>query len=350
MAIFSTDPILQVAFWTGAGALLMTCLIGLQTIQLRTALQARQRRERAFVAVWRPALAAYVLDRDAPLPAALDPRDRIYFLKLWNHLQESLRGDASDALNACAHALGCDAAARRMLARGNRAERLLAALTLGHLRDAQAWDALALLAASGDSVVSVSALSALIRIDAARAAQDYTTPLLEREDWPLARVTGMLLEHQQDFAPRLVQGLADGTYAMRARALRIVEALHFPVPDDIMARLFAPPPPGNLLIAALRLTPTPALLAQARKLAAHGDWRVRVQVAKVLGLAGDRADTLQLRTLLADREWWVRYRAAHALAGMPSLAPGEFAALRDKLADRYARDMVVHVLAEKGQA
>jgi hypothetical protein len=46
----------------------------------------------------------------------------------------------------------------------------------------------------------------------------------------------------------------------------------------------------------------------------------------------------------------VRYRAAHALAGMPSLAPGEFAALRDKLADRYARDMVVHVLAEKGQA
>lgn len=350
MPTLSHDPILQVAFWTGAGALIMTCAIGLQTIQLRTELRARQRRERAFVAAWRPALTAHVLDRSAPLPAALDKRDRVYFLKLWNHLQESLRGDASIALNEAAYALGCDATARHLLARGNRAERLLATLTLGHLRDAQSWDALAALATSEDGAVSVSALRSLIQIDPARAADAYTALLLGREDWPLARVTGMLLEHQGHFAPRLVDGLAGGTNVMRARALRILEALHVPVPDEVLTTLFSPPPPGNLLIAALRLTPTPALLAHARKLAAHGDWRVRVQVAKVLGLAGDRADTLQLRTLLADAEWWVRYRAAHALAGMPSLAPGEFAALRGKLDDRYARDMITHVLAERGEA
>jgi hypothetical protein len=95
-----------VAFWTGAVALGLTCLIGLQTIWLRMALVRRQRREQAFLDRWRPALMTYLVDPQTQLPTRLPRRDHIYFLKLWNHLQESLRGEATASLNSMAYALG----------------------------------------------------------------------------------------------------------------------------------------------------------------------------------------------------------------------------------------------------
>ncbi|HEY5799092.1 MAG TPA: HEAT repeat domain-containing protein [Burkholderiaceae bacterium] len=349
--MFSTsDPILLVAFWTGAGALLLTCLIGLQTILLRMALLRRQKREHAFLARWRPALMAYLVDTEAGLPAKLARGDRLYFLKLWNHLQESLRGEASQTLNAAARQLGCDVLARDMLHRGNRAQRLLAILTLGHLRDAKAWDMLRVQASMADSIVSVNALRALTQIDAGRAARELTPQLLARDDWPLARLASLLLETQDSFAAELLAAIPGADDASRVRVLRLIEALHLMLPDALVDTLFTAGQPVELTIAALRISPTPALLAHARGLSAHPDWRVRLQTAKVLGAAGNRGDVILLRTLLSDAEWWVRYRAAHALTAMPFLGQPELAALQLELSDRYGAEMLAHVLAEKAQA
>ena len=52
--------------------------------------------------------------------------------------------------------------------------------------------------------------------------------------------------------------------------------------------------------------------------------------------------------MLADRVWWVRYRAALALRGMPGVDGVAVEALRAGLADRYARDMIRQVAAELG--
>ena len=51
--------------------------------------------------------------------------------------------------------------------------------------------------------------------------------------------------------------------------------------------------------------------------------------------------------LLADVEWWVRYRTAQALAGMPFFSATELELLRNNLSDRFARDMLGQVLAER---
>jgi HEAT repeat protein len=103
----------------------------------------------------------------------------------------------------------------------------------------------------------------------------------------------------------------------------------------------------DVLIGTLRIINDVGLLPQARPHLRHTDWRVRVQAAKLLGRVGEHADVNRLIPLLADAEWWVRYRAAQALAGMPFFSRTELELLRSNLSDRFARDMLSQVLAER---
>jgi hypothetical protein len=343
-----SDPVVTAAFWTGIGALLLTIVLSLQILRLRIALRRRERVEQRAFDKWRPVLHAAVVGEQPQLPA-LVASERLPFLKLWVHLQGSLRGDVVEALNDIARRLGVDASARALLGRGRRAERLLAVLTLGHLRDAEAWPQLMQLATQADRTLALSALWALVRIDP-RAAADHIVPLyLERDDWALARVAAML---QEAGAPaiealtRLLPGLPE---ARLPRALRLAEALRMTLPlPALQAALRSDHLPA--LFAALRGITTPEPIDLVRDLLGHASWEVRVQVARALGRIGEQADIARLAPLLADREWWVRYRAAQALAELSALHREPLDAVRNGLSDRYARDMLAQVLAEKGIA
>ncbi|MDB5098230.1 MAG: hypothetical protein JWM80_2651, partial [Cyanobacteria bacterium RYN_339] len=48
-----------------------------------------------------------------------------------------------------------------------------------------------------------------------------------------------------------------------------------------------------------------------------------------------------------DPEWWVRYRAANALADLPFVGPAGLAAIRAAHDSDAARDIIGHVLAER---
>ena len=57
-----------------------------------------------------------------------------------------------------------------------------------------------------------------------------------------------------------------------------------------------------------------------------------------------------LESLLDDKEWWVRYRAAQAIASLPFLGPNQLRQIRDRQTDRYAGDMLQQCFAEVGIA
>jgi HEAT repeat protein len=339
------DPILAVAFWTGIGALFLTLLLAAQIVRLRVALRRRQRREARVLARWRPLLNSAIVGE---VPGALPPlaaNERDHFIKLWVHLQASLRGEAGAALNDIAHRLQLDLEARGMLVRGPRAARLLAALMLGHLGDREAWASLLRLAGQDDATLSLTALWALVRIDP-RAAAEYLTPLfIEREDWAMSHVAGILKEANAPVASVLTAILPRLDSSRLPRALRIAEALRITLPAELLRGAL-----GSLdvalVTAALRTVETPGSLDQVRALLAHEDWQVRVQAAKALGRIGGRGDAGRLAGLLSDREWWVRYRAAQALVELPWLAQAELRALQDGLTDRFAADMLAQVVAE----
>ena len=344
----SPDTFVTIAMWTGVIALAVTLLLALQIILLRTDLRRHQRREAAVLARWRPLLNAVIVGEAPPLPD-LAARERIHFLRLWVHLQGSLRGDATLALNAMARQLGLDEVARRMLARAPRDEVLLATLVLGHLGDRAAWDRLLPLARSPDSALSLTALWALVRVDP-DAAANYLTPLfIDRDDWALSHVAGILQQAAAPTAAVLGRILPYLPQERLPRALRIAEALRVPLPGPVLAGALGSAS-VPIVIAGLRSVFTPDTIEEVRQLLGHADWQVRVQAARALGRIGTRDDAPRLTALLGDPQWWVRYRAAQALRELPTLAPGALAALRDSLTDRFARDMLEQVMAEERTA
>jgi HEAT repeat protein len=345
LAAGANTSFVTVALWTGTVALVLTLLLALQIVMLRIGLRRRERLAQAAVQKWRPLLNQAIVGEDPELPP-LAARERLPFLHLWAHLQGSLRGDAAEGLNRLARRLGVDALARTMLARGPRNERLLAALVLGHLRDRAAWDLLLPLTRAGDSALSLTALWALVRVDP-EAAAGYLTPLfIEREDWALSHVAGILQQAAQPVAHVLARLLPQLSDERLPRALRIAESLRVPLPAGALGAALRSSSP-TVVVAALRSVIAPDALADVRHLLGHADWQVRVQAARALGRIGSREDAARLTLLLGDPQWWVRYRAAQALRELPLLSRADLEAVRASLTDRFALDMLDQVLAEE---
>lgn len=344
-----SDPLLAAAFWTGFGALIVTLLLAGEIVNLRMALRRRQRRERNTLAKWRPILNAAVIGEIPDALPRLRRGERTIFLKFWVHLHQSLRGSASAALNEVALRLECDVLARDLLRGRRRAARLLAILALGYLRDRKAWDALQQQAASADSTASLQALWALVQIDRKEAAATMMPSFIKRGDWALSQVVNILQEAREDCAEVLERIIPELSNDRLPRALQLAEALRADLPPAMQAVLLRHEEIA-VLAAALRIVSSPAVADDVRAHAAHADWRVRVQAAKALGRIGGREDVATLLRLLNDPEWWVRYRAAQALAELPFLGRAALERMRDEAADRYAADMLTQVMAEKEMA
>ncbi|MDE2600264.1 MAG: HEAT repeat domain-containing protein [Rhodocyclaceae bacterium] len=344
-----SDPYVAAAFWTGLGALLLTLLLSLQIIRLRILLRRRERRDQAVHRKWRPLLNTAIVGEMPRLPSTLPKKEIQPFLTLWLHLQFSLRGEAQEALNEIARRLHIDEIARRMLAHGNRAEKLSAVLVLGYMRDPQAWERLLHFAADKDNLLSLNAVWGALRINPEAGLQKLLPSLLERQDWAMTRVVSILQEVGEGAHRALTTMIPTLPPEHLPHALRLVEAMRVAMPTSLLIQLLRSDSP-TLLVTALRCINTPEPLPQTRALLRHEDWRVRVQVAKALGRIGNRDDIAGLIALLQDSEWWVRYRAAQALTELPEFSLEDIQRLRNALNDRFAVDMLSQVMAERGLA
>ncbi len=341
-----SDPLLNIALWTGNVACLLALLLLLQIIFLRYTLIRTTQREQQFVTVWKPllltALVSGVPENLPPLPR----KEHLFFLRLWVRLLESVRGGNANGVIDLAQHLGIAQIATGLLTRGNRAEQILAILALGHLRATEAWGTLQQPLRSNDATLSFCALRALVQIDAPHVASELTPFILQRKNWPLARVASLLQSEQALFAAPLLQACQQMQGAQLCKTLNLVDAINLSLPAAMIAPWLEQSDDTALLTTALRLAATPQLLPQIRALIGHPDWQVRVLAAKMLGRMGDKTDAERLLALLSDSEWWVRYRAAKALLGLPSLQHADIVAYSEHLADRFARDMLLQVMAE----
>lgn len=337
----------QLAWWIGVVALAFTVVIALQIIDMRFRTRRRAARDAALTHTWRPVLNAALMgivpERLPPLASG----DTMSFLGMWLHLQQSVRGGAGDALNTIGRRLQCDLAARRLLRRGSRAQVIVATLVLGHLRDRSAWADLSQQVHDAESAPSILALWALIQIDADAASREIEGTLLLRADWPVAQLATILQTARDSWEPVLTSIVAAIDTGRLPGALRLTAALRLSLPAPVLQAMLAHPDP-DVVIAALRLATTTACVDQVRALLGHTHWQVRVQAARAMGPLGNRDDVRRLQALLFDPEWWVRYRGGQALARLPFLSPAELTALA--AGDRFAADIVRHVLAEQDNA
>lgn len=297
---------------------------------------------------WRPILASGVLGEPVPDHAMNQVEDFQVLIEEWNNLHERLRGDATDHLNELGRILKIDAAARAMLSSRSRRKKLLGIISLGHLRDPKDWKALVALLENKHTSVSLAAARSMVQLYAEAALPLVLAQSLQRPDWPPVRLANIIMEAGADVAcqPLLdqIELAVDANHL--ATFLRFTKCLKCRGSLDAMLRALDISDDEKVVIACLDLLDDPRGLTMARWYVKDERWTVRVHAANALGRVGKREDIELLKSLLCDSEWWVRYRAAQALASLPFVDEAVMASVRGELDDNYARDILTQVIAE----
>jgi hypothetical protein len=349
--VTGSDPLLAAAVLIGGGALLLSLALLVAILLLRLRLLLRLAHARRFAERWHPVFAACAVEVPEAAPR-LAPEDGALFLQLWLRAQESLRGSAQQRLNALATQVGADRLAVQFLSSGNPGREILALVAVGHLRLAGVWPLAEALAADAPPVVSLAAAQALLRVDSVRALGRVLALAAAREDWPVSRVAAMLRECDvNDTGPALAAAIgAELRAAPRgaglARLLRLLGATAAEAARPAVIEVLAHCDRPEVVAAALDTLWNPEDAGHAHARLKHADWYVRLAAVKVLGRIGVSSDRGTLLGILSDPSWWVRYRAAQALARLPGMNRDALARLRAAAQDRYAADMLGQVLSE----
>jgi HEAT repeat protein len=336
----------SVAWWASLVLLALITLLVTWILILRARNAATQRRTDRLREQWQTLLACAVDEIPDELPV-VEERDAVAFLMLWTHLQESVREIAREGLNEVARRTGIAAVARKLAHEGDLRARLLGLTALGHLRDKEVWDELLALALDRDPSISMSAAKALFRIDPPKAADMLVPMILTREDWPRALVASMLEEAGPDVTSKpLADAVAAAAPDRAPRIIRFLELAHRDVAVPVVRRMIKTSDHPDVVASCLRVFSDPADLDIVRGLLEDARLPVRLNAAITLGRLGTEDDRALLTRTLADADWWVRYRSAHALAQLPSVDARDLHDLALAHPDRFARDMLTQVIAE----
>ncbi len=334
--------------------LVLTLLFLAQIAVLRLRLLARTAREQRVRDVWQPLLAAEIAGEDIALPP-LAAGDRDSLLRLWNHLQESLRGATRERLNTVAKRTGLAQYAHALLRKNALRPQLLALTTLGNLRDATAWDAIARLAQVTDPLLSLAAVRAMFQIDPATAVHELRALFIERDDWSVAQLAilleeaGSAISYSELAAAALHLAVSDAPreHAQLNRLLHLLEAAPSREVTPTARTVLALSSDSEVIAQCLTFLHEPSDLPLACQYLGHPIWFVRLQAAHALSRVGSANDAPRLVALLSDPVWWVRYRAAQALIALLRGDAQALAKVRAGLVDRYAEDMLNMAMTEQ---
>jgi hypothetical protein len=324
------------------------------TVIIRRMRLSADRRRQAMVAVWRPILSESLIEAPASLPA-IQPRDRILFLYLWNHLQESIKGESSKELCKILYRTKMDAVVHQYLATGKMRQQLLALVTLGHLKEATAWPRLVDLAHADNAFLSIEAARALVRIDASRAIPVLVPLIAQRADWSPLKVLAILQGASEHLVARaLGEAAQHATPVIAARLIRFLASIrsHRALPL-IRPLLDRQPLHEDILASCLSLfgqSCDPRDLPVVRRYLTHSTWFIRVQAATALGKMGVDEDEALLIGLLSDPHWWVRYRAAEALSILPTMTDEKLTLLVQTLPPGDGRHILTPFVAKRIEA
>lgn len=343
----NSDQIIRFAFIAGLTAVGVATMLVIQIIVLRFLLIRRERRKANFRVLWRPLMAQSATGESASYPKVLEA-DTKEFLIMWNHLQELIRGVSKENLNQLAHSVGMNLTAKKLLFRGTFAERILAMMTLGNLREKTAWSILADLMHDESPLISLAASSALMKIDADAGINLFMPLVTLRDDWPSVKVAMIFKEASSAVITEpLVKAIRGAKPSQLRRMINFLELANVAESSQVMREILAVSRDQQAIATCLRIMKDPRDLDMVRSQTINPIWIVRVQAAAALGRIGVEEDKARLVKLLVDPQWWVQYRAATSLSQLPFVSMEELARILTQQTDRFAIDMLNQVLAER---
>lgn len=353
--VFSSETMVSHAYVGLAVVSLITLAMIFWIIFLRIRLYLAQYHQARFQDLWLPVFTETALaegchgnKKDVP---SLKRRDFFLFMNCWLDFQTSLSGHAMVRMNGLARQLKMHLHARHLLEKGGMRQRLVAMVFLGVLRDRTSWPVLEKLLSHESSLLSILTARSLIKIDQERALPLVFAELIRREDWPETRVAVRLrsvLTPELATAP-LFEALRNSTDEEAIKLLPYVEHMYNEERNRILRILLERSGSDRLTSRILKRIQCGQELPLVRHYASHPRWHVRMQAVAALGRIGQRQDISLLLERLGDEEWWVRYRASHALLKMPGMTRQELQMIHDNLEDSFARNMLEQTLTEEGE-
>ncbi|MDJ0699799.1 MAG: HEAT repeat domain-containing protein [Woeseiaceae bacterium] len=348
------EPAALIALWSIAAVLVTTVILFVYTMGLRYATVSSMRRRRRFLDNWRHVFAAAILSEQAAREQELphvSRADRVDLLEEWNRTRSMVDGNAVGYLIALAERTRIPQLAARMLRRNRLRSKILAVQTLGHLRDAGHRDAIRELLDHENTALSITAAVALVEIDPDIAVSAVVPMIEKRRDWPKNRVSILLrMAGSERISEPMYRAIRSADNDGKTYLLQFARLVESEVLDALVDDLIRSSNDAGVLNAALKLVSGYRGVPRIAALTQHDAWFVRMQTAKVLGRIGQQEHLSLLESLLDDREWWVRYRAAQAIASLPFMGPNQLRQLKQRQQDPYAADMLQQSFAEVGLA
>ena len=317
---------------------------------MRVSRSFQERHRARLMNTWRIKILHALRDETAlpNVPARAEVEE---LLSIWNEYHSLLDGSARERLNEFARRTGLDHAARRMLASHRPKTRLVALTAVANLRDRSFEPELQRFSRDRNSRISFIAVKALVRIDPIEGIPILVHALAERHDWSTAQVAVLLREAGPELHSAPLAGVAmSAPPSHRSRVVRFLEGAQAQDALPAVRRILETSPNEETICACLLVIArfcNPADLELVRSFLHHSSANVRIRAVTALGRICGNDDLDHLVQMLGDREWWVRYRAAQALAWLPGMALSQMHTIQAEHADYMAKDIIDHVLAEE---
>jgi hypothetical protein len=341
------NQLLELVWNGGVGLVILTALMMAMIVLMRLRLRRREHRLERSRQRWRPLLMGCLVEAPGMLPA-LRQRDWFAFALMWNQLHESFQGDAVERLNQLGQQVGlAQSALARLAKRSTVRRKIMAIMTLGNLREREAWDVLQTLLASPNAALSQAAMRALIQIDVTTALPLLLPQIATRHDWSLARVAIVLKEAGAEVVgPPLAEAALAAGPAEASRLLRFMEVLHCKEAAETARLCLQNAVDEELIGVALQIMRGSYDLSLVRGFLVHPPWSARSEATSVNGGLGLLGEERHLLPLFEDPLAWVQYPVAQAMATSPVLGPTVFEATPSSTQYPGASELNRQVLVE----
>ncbi len=336
--------VFDVVFYVAAFAFCCSIIFGFVVLFLHLFQQKKSRYREEFRKKILPYFAEVLFNPELKLPV-LSKKDRVLFLEIWNHFNESVKGSSAENLNQLLRQLGLEEFIFQLVRR--KSERLLALWTFGNLREVKAWEIVLHYCSAENPILSLTATQALLRIDAVRGLPLVLDSIKQREDWPVDKVRLILKELNPFFLDSILVQTSFNTQApLQLRMIYFLKALRLPSSGLIIRKIIEQATENQVIAEGLSYLHTPEDLSLIRSFLHHPDAGVRAQAALALGYVGSSEDIEGLTKLLSDPNWKVRYQAAKALAQLPFVGAKGLEEMKDRFSFK-AQEIITHVVAEE---
>lgn len=270
-----------------------------------------------------------------------------HFAMLWNYYSFSIKGPDSSFLVDLANKVRLNQWALKKIKSYRTRAQLLAMVTLGNLREKRAEDILKKKCEKSNYLLALTALRSLLRIDPKNNISYFINLIVEKENWPQSQVAQILKETGADIISKpLARAIISARDESKPRLIRLLQLAHAHETFSTLKEVLKNTNNPEVISAAMSILNDPICIVFAKQYLHHEMWFVRVQAARVIGRLGTKQDAKILYPLLSDSHWWVRYRAAEALALLPMMTVSELQSIKESQTDPFAQDIMSQIIAE----